>query len=279
VAIAALALALVLAATLRLAERRFESAGDAVAERLRASAARPSVPRYDPSELEGLPAPVSRYLRAVLRAGQPIVTRARIEWRGEFNMGRPGQDRWRPFTAHQEFVPNAPGFVWNARVAMAPGVPVLVRDGFAFGEGSMHAAVFGLVKVADVAGTKAIAAAALQRYLGEALCFPTALLPSQRVGWTPIDDRRARASLEAGGTKVALEFRFGPDDLVAEVFAPDRSYDDGRHPPVPRPWRARLLRYAERQGTQVPVDAVVEWQLPEGDFPYWRGQPLSIRLD
>lgn len=27
---------------------------------------------------------------------------------------------------------------------------------------------------------------------------------------------------------------------------------------------------------QLPADAVVEWQLPEGAFPYWRGRPLEI---
>ncbi len=30
---------------------------------------------------------------------------------GRFNMGRPGRDNWRPFTAVQEFVLGAPDFV------------------------------------------------------------------------------------------------------------------------------------------------------------------------
>lgn len=34
----------------------------------------PAVSRYDARELQGLPAPVQRYFRAVLRDGQPIVT-------------------------------------------------------------------------------------------------------------------------------------------------------------------------------------------------------------
>ena len=37
---------------------------------------------YDPHELEGLPAPVQRYFRAVLKNGQPIVSAVTIEMAG-----------------------------------------------------------------------------------------------------------------------------------------------------------------------------------------------------
>jgi hypothetical protein len=129
----------------------------------------------------GLPAPVARHFRNALKPGQPIIKRARVTWKGEFNMGEPGKDNWKPFTAVQDFVPSAPGFVWDARIAMAPGVTALVRDGFVDGAGSMLAKVMGLITVADSHDTPALAVGALQRYLGEAVWFPTALLPSQGV--------------------------------------------------------------------------------------------------
>lgn len=243
----------------------------------------PATPRaravYAEADLADLPPPVARYFRAALRDGQPLVQRARISWEGLFNTGRPGQDAWKPFTATQVFVPGAPGFVWDARVRMAPAVHVWVRDGFVGGEGSMRAAVLGAATVVDVGGAGTIAAAALQRYLGEAVWFPTALLPSQGVTWSAMDAARARASFEGGGTRVDLEFRFGPDGLVHEMFAPDRLYDDGRSPPVARPWTARILRHEERSGMRVPAEAVVEWGLPAGAFQYWRGRPTAIDLD
>lgn len=261
------------------AQRDWAAASNAMAQRLREANASATVARFTDVELERLPAPVARYFRTALREGQPIVRRARIGWRGEFNMGGPGQDAWKPFTATQEFVPGAPGFVWDARIRMAPGVAVLVRDGLVDGLGSMRAAVLGLVTVVDARGTPTLAAGALQRYLGEAAWFPTALLPSQGVTWSAIDDTRARASISAGATSVALEFRFGSDGLIAEAFAPDRFYDDGKGPAVPRPWRARNLRHEERGGMQVPADSVVEWELPDGRFPYWRGRPVEIELE
>jgi len=234
---------------------------------------------YSETELAELPAPVVRYFRKVLRPGQPIVRRARITWAGEFNMGKPGRDNWRPFTAVQDYVPAAPGFVWDARIAMMPGMPVLVRDAYLDGSGRMQGAVFGLISVVDSQGTPTLASGALQRYLGEAAWFPTALLPSQGVTWTAIDDTRALATLTGGGTTVSLEFRFNEEGMNVAVFTPERFYDDGTNPPVARPWQARSLRFAEHAGMIVADEAVVEWLLPDGVFAYWRGRPVKIEVE
>lgn len=54
-----------------------------------------TTPRYDEKELEGLPAPVQRYFRAVLKDGQPIVAAARVEHIGTFNLKLSGE-QWKP---------------------------------------------------------------------------------------------------------------------------------------------------------------------------------------
>lgn len=228
------------------------------------------------SDLAGLPPPVVRYFRHVLRPGQSMISSATITWTGEFNMGRPGKDNWRPFTAVQAFVPGAPGFVWHARIAMMPGLPVLVRDSFVAGRGAMRGAVWGLIPVVTAEGTPTLASGALQRYLGEAAWLPTALLPRSGVSWTAIDDTRARAAISAGGTTVSLEFRFDDQGRNLSVFASDRFYDDGTHPPVARPWQARNLAFGDVGGLQLATSSVAEWQLPEGTFAYWRGRPVRV---
>ena len=259
----------------RLAERRWHDASDGVLARLRSREARPAA-TFCEVDLAGLPPPVEPYLRYTLREGQRMITRARITWEGQFNMGRPDKENWRPFTAVQDFVPGAPGFVWNARITMAPGVPIFVRDSFVDGRGSMRGAVLGLVPVVDVEGTPTLASGALQRYLGEASWLPTALLPRQGVSWTFIDDARARATITAGGTTVSLEFRFDGEGRNVSVFAPDRFYDDGKGEPVARPWEARSLRFGEYEGLIVAREAVAEWHLPSGTFTYWRGRPTRV---
>ena len=207
---------------------------------------------------------------------KPIITHARITWAGQFNMGKPGNDNWRPFTAIQEFVPGAPGFVWNARIAMLPGVPVLVRDSLVDSRGSMRGAIFGLLSVVNAEGTSTLATGALQRYLGEATFFPTALLPRQGVSWTAIDDARAQATITAGEATVSLEFRFDAEGRNVSVYAPDRFYDDGTGQPVAAPWEGRNLQFGERAGVTVPMESMVQWLLPSGPFPYWWGRPIHI---
>jgi len=271
------ALAALAAAVLWAARRRWDAATAALRGRLLADAA-PQAGVFAAAMLDGLPAPVARYLRAVLRDGQPMPRHVRIDWAGEFNMGRPGNDRWVPFTARQDFVPGAPGFVWDARMRTA-GIVVNVRDGLVDGEGSMLGRLLGLATVVDRRGGEAMAVAALQRLLGEAVWLPAALLPAAGVQWQAIDERRALATLVGGTARATLEFRFGTDGMVESVYAASRSYDDGRNPPSQHPWQARLLRYGQVDGATVPVEAVVEWLLATGAHAYWRGRPLRICVD
>jgi len=271
--------ALVGAGVLGVAATRWRTATDGMRVRLRGTEGPQPVATFSERELDAVPAPVARYFRAALEDGQPIVTHARITWAGEFNSGQPGANSWAPFTAVQDFAPAAPGMVWDARIRMAPGVTVRVRDGFVDGVGSMYGAVMGLVTVVDKSGTPEMATASLQRYLAEAAWLPTALLPSQGVSWTAIDDSRALATITGGSTTTSVEFRFGADGLVESIFVPDRLFDDGKNPPSVHPWQGRNLRYVSMHGMMVPDDSVVEWLLPQGAYAYWRGRPTAIEYE
>jgi hypothetical protein len=262
--VAAAALALALA-------RRFWLAGTAKAVgRVGKSAhvagdrGSPAVFSYD--MLDGLPTPVARYLRLVLREGQPLVRSAWIQHRGTFLIRPP--DGWGPFPSTQFFSVRPPGFVWDATIRMGP-VPVYVRDAFVDGQGAMLGKVLGLIPVVSISGTADIAAGALHRYLAEAAWFPTALLPGQAVTWTPVDDSTARAHITGGATTVSLDFHFGADGFVSRAYTPDRMRDvNGRG--VPTPWQGRFVRWAECDEMLVPADAMVEWLLPDGPLPYYR---------
>ena len=88
-------------------------------------AARRPAPRspYNAGEIEGLPAPVQRYFRTVLKDGQSIVTGVTVQHTGTFNVTALGsRERWMPFTSEQRVLTRRPGFVWNARIAVAPGL-------------------------------------------------------------------------------------------------------------------------------------------------------------
>ena len=69
---------------------------------------------YDSKELEGLPTPVQRFFRVVLKEGQPIVMAVNLAQQGQINMSETAA-KWRPFTATQFVMTQRPGFDWNAR--------------------------------------------------------------------------------------------------------------------------------------------------------------------
>lgn len=270
-------LAAMIAGLLVGAEMRWRKATTELVTRVAGGAAEGAPARFHVSDLDSLPMPVAAYFRAVLKEGQPLIRHATITQEGTFLL-RPTADGWRRFTATQHINTAPPGFVWDARIRMLPGIAVNVRDGFADAAGSMRASILGVVPLVAVAGTAEIAQGALLRYLAEATWVPTALLPSAGVTWTAIDDSSAQATLKVGSTTASLTFYFDAQRLVSRIYAADRMRDV-RGTGVPTPWEGHFSEYAERGGMRIPLSGDVGWVLPEGRQSYWRGRLLSVRFE
>jgi len=228
----------------------------------------------DFGELAGLPAPVQRFFRSVLREGQPLITGVRLRHGGTFNMSETAE-QWKAFTSDQQVVIRRPGFDWDGRIQMFPGVPVHVHDAYVAGEGVLHASLLGAMTLADLRGDGEIAQGELMRFLAEAAWYPTALLPSHGVRWSAVDDGAASATLIEGALSVTLRFRFLPDGPIETVDAVARArMVDGTVEHAP--WHGRFWNYEEHDGVRVPMDGEVSWLLPEGPKPYWRGHIAEI---
>jgi hypothetical protein len=237
-----------------------------------------STARFDSRELDGLPAPVQRYFRAVLKEGQPIVAAVTIEMLGTMNMSSTGGEQWRPFTARQRVITRRPGFMWDARMPMAPGIPVWVLDSYVAGSGLLHAAVLGLFTVANVRGAGEIARGELMRFFAEAAWYPTALLPSQGVTWQALDAHSAHATIVDGPLTLALLFRFNDAGLIDSVRAEARGgMVDGKV--VMMPWECSLSGYELREGMRVPITGEAAWVWPDGRKPYFHGTISSLHYE
>ncbi|SNZ03203.1 hypothetical protein SAMN06269185_0216 [Natronoarchaeum philippinense] len=230
--------------------------------------------RFDPDDVADLPDPVRRYFEAAIEPGCPVVRTARIEQRGEFRLGD-ASSPWKRLSAVQHVTTDPPGFVWDATVRLAPLVPVRVVDAYVDGRGSLRARIGSLLTVAEPEPSPELDAGELQRYLAEAVWYPTALLPADGVSWEALDDRSARATLTHRETTVSLTFHFGDDDLVERVVAEDRprAVDDGFEPTR---WIGQFREYESRNGLCVPTEAEVAWTLPDGELPYWRAQITAV---
>lgn len=227
--------------------------------------------------MESLPLPVQRYLRRALMLSKPEADRVWMRQEGQFNLSEEGQ-RWVPFSAEQVSTLAEPGFDWDARVRMAPGVTVFVRDSYAAGEGWTEARVFGLWRVASVRGAGAIAEGQLLRFLAEAPWYPMILLREGLAEWSGVDERSARATLRHGALRVSVEFTFGEDDSVTAVRAEARGRMSGGRL-EPTAWQGRFWNYAYREGVWLPLEGEVSWILPSGPQPYWRGRITEIRFE
>lgn len=232
---------------------------------------------YDPRELDGLPAPVQCYLRTVLKEGQPLVTAVDIEHTGTFNMSETGE-QWKPFSSTQRVIIQRPGFVWDARIRMVPGMTIHVHDAYVAGEGVLTAKLFGLLTVMKQPSTPELAHGELMRFFAEAAWYPTALLPGQGVTWTAIDDTQASATITDGTTTVTLVFQFDAQGLISSVHSDGRYHEvDGEQ--VSTPWQGRFWDYEIRDGMLVPLEGEVTWLLSDGAKPYWRGRIQRIEYE
>lgn len=257
--------------------RRWQSAGRDMRAKLEAARLSIEPTTYDIRELTGLPPSVQSYFRAVLEDGQPMVAAVSVDHTGVFNTSEVGE-KWRPFTSTQRVITRRPGFDWEGRIAMMPGLKARVHDAYIAGEGILHASLLGLVSLVDVRGTTELAQGELMRFLAEAAWYPTALLPSQGVQWAPVDGTSATATLKDGETTVKLLFRFDEDGLIRSVRAGGR----GRMvagTSIPTPWEGRWTDYELRGGMRIPMEGEVAWMLPDGPKPYWRGRITRVAYE
>lgn len=224
---------------------------------------------------ETLPRPVARYLRCVLPEAVVTPSAVELETAGDFNLSERGQ-AWHRFTAWQRARLDAPGFVWDGRIHLAPGLAVRVHDALVGGQGRLHASLAGLLTLADLRDRQTLAEGELLRYLAESPWYPQRLRPGGLLQWRALDDHRALLGLRGSPPQAWLTVVFGEDGLVCRVQAAARGRSlQGRM--VPTPWEGRWSDYQRHGGLLLPTRGEVAWCPPgEPPRPYWRGRLLAM---
>lgn len=207
--------------------------------------------------------------RAAPAGGVPRVIRLRQ--RAEMRAA-PG-DPWRRHTAEQTIGVREPGFVWLARVRLAPFVWARVLDAHAGGEGRIEVRLFDSVRLARAAGPQ-VGRGELMRYLAELAWAPQAMLHNPRLRWRELDAATVEVSAESAGGPARVRLVFEGDDL-ARIEADDRPRAVGRGT-VPTPWRGCFSDYREMGGCRIPTRAEVAWLLGAGPFTCWRGEVTAF---
>jgi hypothetical protein len=232
-------------------------------------------PPLDPQRWRDLPPPVQRYLGKAVGARRAGVRTARLRHGGTF---RPSLDgSWLPIRGEQYFRASPPAFVWWGRVRAVPGFWIDARDRSVDGAGNMFVSAESTITLADSSGPE-LDQGAMLRLLGEMPWFPTALADDRYVRWSPIDDRRAAATLTVGGRTVSGEFSFGADDLPA-TFSAERYRDVGGGKAVLTPFEGRSSDFRDAGGLLVPHSMVAAWRIDGRLSEYVRFEVDRVEYD
>jgi uncharacterized protein DUF6544 len=238
------------------------TAPDTTLRELEAQLADPPVAgSFDQGELQGLPDPVCRYLRASIAAGTPLARSARLGMRGSVKLGR----WWIPFRARQISAPQH-GLVWTAR---AGGV-ITGFDRYADGQGAMQWKLLGLLRMLHVQGPD-LSRSAAGRVAAEAVWAPTAMVPRFGVTWAAADAHHLTASWPLDDLQLEVHYTLDDDARVRSVALdrwgdPDSTGTFGLYR-----FGHELTRYSSFDGVTIPSAGRAGWfygtdRWSEGEF-------------
>ena len=210
---------------------------------------------YNPTQIEDLPTPVKRYFNYSLNEGQKYISYLRLKHGGKFRT-QPNQ-KWMTIKGEEYFTAEKPGFVWFGKVPL-----VSAKDSYYNGEGNLKIKLLSTIKLADAKG-KEFDQGEIIRWLAEAPLFPTALLPSEKIKWEPIDNNSSKAILTDKNITVEGIFHFNEQGQIIEFNA--KRYKDGD---AFEDWGGYYRDYREIDGIKIPFSIEVVWHLEAGDFSY-----------
>lgn len=218
------------------------------------------------SDLADLPEPARRYL-----THRGVVGRAQdrcflVRFRGRFK--RPGQP-WMPCDAWQFNAAAPVTRVFHMRIDVARVVPMVGRDAYVSGLGSMKGKVLGLVTVADGSGPE-FDLGELVTYLNDAVVLAPSMLLDDAVHWGEVDDGSFDLALTDLGRSVTARVFVDADGAVVDFATEDRWCDlpDGL---VRARWTTPIDGWTEVDGEPWPTGASAVWHLDDGPLPYIEG--------
>lgn len=215
-------------------------------------------------DLLGLPLPVQKWLERSGIIGKEKIVFARLKQKGSMRLKEDGP--WMRAEAEQYFTTDKPGFIWKAKVHMAPSIYFAGMDKYREGKGSMSIKVLSLIPVVDARGPE-VDQGTLLRYLGEMAWFPTAAL-NDYIKWEPVDSNSARATMSYKGVTASAVFTFDNNGDLAGLIAKRYRETGGKY--VLDDWEVIAKDYKEFQGIRIPDKLEVIWKLKTGDFTWYR---------
>jgi hypothetical protein len=164
-----------------------------------------------------VPQLVQKFADRAPAANRPFHT---VQLRQRAAMRMTPQGRWRRLSAEETIAIREPGFVWLARMRVAPLVWVTILDAYVDGKGLLELRLFGSLPLVRAQGREIDRAEAM-RYLAELPWAPEAMLHNPKLAWRQIDAATFEAAIETAGGPARVRLCFEGGD-IARIEAPDR---------------------------------------------------------
>lgn len=225
------------------------------------------------ADIANLPACVQKWLERSDVIGKERIKTVRLKQKGFMRIKENGP--WMQCNAEQYFTIDEPGFVWKAKVKMAPLLYFAGRDQYYEGKGHMLIKVLSLLPVVNSKGNE-INQGTLLRYLAETQWFPTAAL-SNCIKWEEIDSHSARATMSYKGVTASGVFYFNDQRDPAKFVAKRYRELNGKYELTD--WETLTKEYKEFNGIRIPLKTDVIWKLETGDFNWFKCEITEIEYN
>ncbi|MEO5592164.1 MAG: DUF6544 family protein [Chitinophagaceae bacterium] len=218
------------------------------------------------AQLSGLPEPVQRYFKYVLKDGQPYISYARIKHAGLFKTGL--NKDWINIKGEQYATTEKPGFIWKGTTSM-----FTARDMYITDKGRLVVSLFSLYNVVDASGGQ-YNQGELLRWLGESILYPTNLLPAERLQWSAIGPQSAKLTFNYNELSLVFILTFNEVGCITQMET--KRYMDKTKLET---WIIKCADYKEINNVVVPLAFEVLWRLEKGDFSYAKFNVTEIAYD
>lgn len=218
------------------------------------------------SQLHGLPGPVQRYFKHVMKEGQPYISYVRLRHNGQFKTG-PKKD-WINIDGEQYFTTANPGFIWKGSTTM-----FTARDMYILNKGRLVVSLFSLFNIAGGHGEK-YDQGELLRWLGESVWFPTNLLPNENLRWVPVNNQTAQLTFKHNGLSLSYLVTFNNIGEITQLQTKRYMGETDLET-----WVGKVSDYKELNGIVVPSKIEAIYKLEKGDYSYARFNVKKIEYN
>lgn len=221
---------------------------------------------YTVKQLEGLPEPVQRYFKYVLKEGQPYISVVRLTHNGFFKTDL--KKDFIKITGEQYFSTQKPQFIWKGVTSI-----FTARDFFINDKGGLIATLFNVYIVVNAKGTH-YDEGELQRWLVESVWFPTNFLPSEFVNWIAIDVDSAKLVFKYKTVSFDFIVKFNTKGEITEMESNRFMTEEKKEK-----WICKMSNYKEINNVKIPFSDQALWKLNDVEYCYAKFEVQKIEYN